>query len=144
MFKVANEIWGSIFLKLCLTVQLKNCNKQYNPIYIHSVILAEIIKQKKEFFRYWQDTGGISALTAGEVLTFEDGLKLVKIRFKKCKKLVKIKSQLWLVLQLENTKVEEVCNSSEGIVVPANYNCPGQIVISVNLKQLKKLKNLNN
>ena len=145
MFKVANDILGFNISEIMFNgtlEELKQTNVTQPSIFIHSVILTEIIKQKKEFspnMLAGHSLGEISALTAGGVLTFEDGLKLVKIRSKEMQKACENnKSTMAAILQLENTKVEEVCNSSEGIVVPANYNCPGQIVISGEFKAVEE------
>jgi [acyl-carrier-protein] S-malonyltransferase len=145
MFKIANDILGFKISEIMFkgTIEeLKQTNVTQPSIFIHSVIVAEIIKQKKEFspnMLAGHSLGEISALTAGGVLTFEDGLKLVKIRSQEMQKACeKKKSTMAAILQLENTKVEEVCNSSEGIVVPANYNCPGQIVISGEFKAVEE------
>ena len=75
--------------------------------------------------------GEISALTAGKVLSFEDGLKLVKIRSEEMQKACeKQSSSMAAILQMDKKIVQEVCDEISGIIVPANFNCPGQIVIS--------------
>ena len=82
--------------------------------------------------------GEISALTAGEVLSFEDGLKLVKIRSEEMQKACKKqKSTMAAILQMDIDTVKKVCNDTKGIIVPANYNCPGQIVISGEQKSIE-------
>ena len=83
--------------------------------------------------------GELSALVANGVLTFEDGLKLVSKRALAMQKACEMQqSTMAAVLNLDDVIVEEVCESTEGIVVAANYNCPGQLVISGEIEAIDK------
>ena len=83
--------------------------------------------------------GEFSALVANGVLSFEDGLKLVSARAKAMQEACDANpSSMAAILGLEDGKVEEICSSVEGIVVPANYNCPGQLVISGETSAVEK------
>jgi [acyl-carrier-protein] S-malonyltransferase len=87
--------------------------------------------------------GEFSALVANGVLSFEDGLKLVSERAQAMQMACDINpSSMAAILGLEDAKVEEICAEIEGIVVPANYNCPGQLVISEKQQLWKKLVKL--
>ena len=82
--------------------------------------------------------GEFSALVANGTLTFEDGLQLVAKRAAAMQKACELKpGTMAAVLGLEDSKVEELCASVEGIVTPANYNCPGQLVISGEIKAVE-------
>ena len=126
---------------------LKQTNVTQPAIFIHSVILALINDNFKPDMLAGHSLGEISALTAGKVLSFEDGLNLVKIRSEEMQKAcLKQKSTMAAILQMDEKIINEVCTKIEGIVVPANYNCPGQIVISGEQKSVElaceKLKKL--
>ena len=83
--------------------------------------------------------GEFSALVANGTLNFEDGLKLVSKRAMAMQKACEMQeSTMAAVLGLEDSKVEEVCNTIDGVVVAANYNCPGQLVISGETKAVEK------
>ncbi len=153
LFETANNILGFNITKIMFNgndEELKQTNVTQPSIFIHSVILAEIIKKKQKFnpnMLAGHSLGEISALTAGEVLSFEDGLRLVKIRSEEMQKACeKQTSTMAAILQMDINTVIEVCNKTKGIVVPANYNCPGQIVISGEQKSVEnaceKLKSL--
>ncbi len=153
LFEIANNILGFNITKIMFNgndEELKQTKVTQPSIFIHSVILAEIIKKNQEFnpnMLAGHSLGEISALTAGEVLSFEDGLKLVKIRSEEMQKACeKQTSTMAAILQIDINTVIEVCNKTKGIVVPANYNCPGQIVISGEQKSVEnaceKLKSL--
>jgi len=153
LFEIANNILGFNITKIMFNgnnEELKQTKVTQPSIFIHSVILAEIIKKHQEFnpnMLAGHSLGEISALTAGEVLSFEDGLKLVKIRSEEMQKACeKQTSTMAAILQMDINTIIEVCDKTKGIVVPANYNCPGQIVISGEQKAVEnaceKLKSL--
>ena len=86
--------------------------------------------------------GEISALVAADVLSFEDGLQLVSKRASAMQKACEIRpSTMAAVLGLEDQIVEQACEAVDGVVVAANYNCPGQLVILGKFQQFKKLVN---
>ncbi len=137
MFKKADDILGFNISEIMFNgtnEELKQTNVTQPSIFIHSVILAEINKKNKKFnpeMLAGHSLGEISALTAGEVLSFENGLKLVKIRSEEMQKACeKQSSSMAAILQMDKNIVQEVCDKISGIIVPANFNCPGQIVIS--------------
>jgi [acyl-carrier-protein] S-malonyltransferase len=111
---------------------LKQTKVTQPAIFLHSVILSKIIKDKFEpEMVAGHSLGEFSALVASEYLSFEDGLKIVSKRAQAMQNACeKNPSTMAAILGLENAVVEEVCLEVEEIVVPANYNCPGQLVIS--------------
>ena len=112
--------------------QLKETNVTQPAVFLHSVILAKTLGEDfKPEMVAGHSLGELSALVAAGVLTFEDGLKLVAKRAHAMQKACELQSStMAAVLGLEDSVVEEVCSSVDGIVVAANYNCPGQLVIS--------------
>ena len=98
----------------------------------HSVILSKILGEKfNPDMVAGHSLGEFSALTSIGVLKFEDGLNLVFKRALAMQEACEIKpSTMAAILGLEDKEVEDLCNETEGIVVPANYNSPGQLVIS--------------
>ena len=111
---------------------LKETKITQPAIFLHSVILAKILGNKfKPDFVGGHSLGEFSALVASEYMSFEDGLILVQSRANAMQKACeKNPSTMAAILGLENTIVEEICGEIDEIVVPANYNCPGQLVIS--------------
>ena len=150
LFHIANEILGFNISNIMFngnSEDLKQTNVTQPAIFIHSVILALINDNFKPDMLAGHSLGEISALSAGKVLSFEDGLNLVKIRSEEMQKAcLKQESTMAAILQIDEKIINEVCNKIEGIVVPANYNCPGQIVISGEQKSVEfaceKLKKL--
>ena len=150
LFHFANEILGFNISNIMFngtSEDLKQTNVTQPAIFIHSVILALINDNFKPDMLAGHSLGEISALTAGKVLSFEDGLNLVKIRSEEMQKAcLKQKSTMAAILQMDEKIINKVCTKIEGIVVPANYNCPGQIVISGEQKSVElaceKLKEL--
>ena len=150
LFHFANEILGFNISNIMFngtSEDLKKTNVTQPAIFIHSVILALINDNFKPDMLAGHSLGEISALTAGKVLSFEDGLNLVKIRSEEMQKAcLKQKSTMAAILQMDEKIINKVCTKIEGIVVPANYNCPGQIVISGEQKSVElaceKLKKL--
>ncbi|WP_298502139.1 ACP S-malonyltransferase [uncultured Maribacter sp.] len=135
LFEQANEILGFSITDLMFegTAEgLKQTKVTQPAIFLHSVILSKVMGDSfKPDMVAGHSLGEFSALVANGVLNFEDALQLVSKRALAMQKACEIKaSTMAAVLGLEDAKVEEVCASVEGIVVPANYNCPGQLVIS--------------
>ncbi|MDG1393216.1 MAG: ACP S-malonyltransferase [Flavobacteriaceae bacterium] len=135
LFEQANDILG---FNITATMfegsaeDLKETNVTQPAIFLHSVILA---KSLGEAFRpdmvAGHSLGEFSALVANGTLDFEDGLKLVSQRAQAMQKACDLtKGTMAAVLGLENEIVEETCAAIDGVVVAANYNCPGQLVIS--------------
>lgn len=111
---------------------LKETRVTQPAIFLHSVILAKTLGSNfKPDMVAGHSLGEFSALVANGTLSFEDGLNLVAQRSFAMQKACELKpSTMAAILGLEDEKVEEICASINGIVVPANYNCPGQLVIS--------------
>lgn len=109
-------------------------------IFLHSVILAKIMGDNfKPDMVAGHSLGEFSALVANQTLTFEDGLKLVAKRADAMQKACELEpSTMAAILGLEDEVVEEICQSIADIVVPANYNSPGQLVISGTVTGVKK------
>ncbi len=135
LFEKANEILGFRITDLMFAgtdEDLRQTKVTQPAIFLHSVILAKTLGA--EFapeMTAGHSLGEFSALVAAGALSFEDGLKLVSARAQAMQKACeKQKSTMAAIIGLDDAKVEEICASVEGIVVPANYNCPGQLVIS--------------
>ena len=111
---------------------LKQTKVTQPAIFIHSVILAKLLENNfKPDMVAGHSLGEFSALAAANYISFDDGLKLVAKRASAMQKACeKNPSTMAAVLGLEDSKVEEICLEIKEIVVPANYNCPGQLVIS--------------
>jgi [acyl-carrier-protein] S-malonyltransferase len=135
MFEKANEILGFRITDLMFSgtdEDLRQTKVTQPAIFLHSVVLA---KTMGEAFQpemvAGHSLGEFSALVAAGALSFEDGLKLVYKRALAMQKACEATpSTMAAVLNLPDEKVEEICASIQEVVVPANYNCPGQIVIS--------------
>ncbi len=136
MFEKANEILGFRITDLMFEgtdEDLRQTKVTQPAIFIHSVILAKTMGNEfNPDMVAGHSLGEFSALVSANVLSFEDGLKLVYKRALAMQKACeKTPSTMAAVLGLEDAKVEEICASiADEVVVPANYNCPGQIVIS--------------
>ena len=134
MMDFGNEILGFDILKIMFEgtdEDLKKTKVTQPAIFIHSVASVKAIDGTGAQMVAGHSLGEFSALVANGVLSFEDGLKLVSERALAMQEACDINpSSMAAILGLEDAKVEEICASIEGIVVPANYNCPGQLVIS--------------
>ena len=136
MFDKANEILGFNITDLMFNgtdEDLRQTKVTQPAIFLHSVILAKTMGDDfNPDMVAGHSLGEFSALVAAGALSFEDGLRLVSARAQAMQKACeKTPSTMAAVLALPAAKVEELCASvTEGVVVPANYNCPGQIVIS--------------
>ncbi len=135
LFEKANEILGFKITDLMFfgtEEDLKQTRVTQPAIFLHSVILAKISGDKfKPQMVAGHSLGEFSALVANGALTFEEGLALVSKRAMAMQKACEMSpSTMAAILGLEDTVVEEVCKSIDDVVVPANYNSPGQLVIS--------------
>ncbi len=119
---------------------LKQTKVTQPAIFLHSVILAKTIGDSfKPDMVAGHSLGEFSALVANGTLNFEDGLKLVSQRALAMQKACELQpSTMAAVLGLEDNIVEAACSNTEGVVVAANYNCPGQLVISGEVKAINK------
>lgn len=145
MFEKANEILGFRITDLMFAgtdEDLRQTKVTQPAIFLHSVILAKTLPghEFNPHMAAGHSLGEFSALVAAKALDFEDGLKLVYKRALAMQKACELNpSTMAAVLGLPDGKVEEICASIEGeVVVPANYNCPGQIVISGSEKGIDK------
>jgi [acyl-carrier-protein] S-malonyltransferase len=135
LFDQANDILGFSITDVMFEGSeddLKQTNITQPAVFLHSVILAKTIPDFNPTMVAGHSLGEISALVAANVLSFEDGLKLVSIRATAMQKACEQNpSTMAAILGLEDADVESVCNGiTNEVVVPANYNCPGQLVIS--------------
>jgi len=134
-FDLANEILGFSITDIMFAgseVDLKQTKVTQPAIFLHSVVLASILPDFKPDMVAGHSLGEFSALVSNKVLRFEDALQLVTKRALAMQKACELEpSTMAAVLGLDDEKVEEICADIDtGIVVPANYNCPGQLVIS--------------
>lgn len=135
LFEKANDILGFRITDIMFegtAEELKETKVTQPAIFLHSVILAKTLGTDfKPEMVAGHSLGEFSALVAAGALTFEDGLKLVSQRAMAMQKACEITpSTMAAVLGLDDNIVEDICEQTEGIVVAANYNCPGQLVIS--------------
>ena len=134
MFEQANEILGFRITDLMFEGEeedLKQTRVTQPAIFLHSVILASTLEGFQPDMVAGHSLGEFSALVANGALSFEDGLSLVFKRAMAMQKACDIQSStMAAIIGLEDSKVEQVCNEIQEIVVAANYNSPGQIVIS--------------
>jgi len=133
-FDSANDILGFNISEIMFhgTIEeLKQTKVTQPAIFLHSVILAEVLGDLKPDMVAGHSLGEFSALVVAGGLSFEDGLRLVSARANAMQLACEANpSTMAAVLGLENNIVEQICDQTDGIVVAANYNCPGQIVIS--------------
>lgn len=135
LFDRANEILGFPITDIMFAgtdEQLQQAKVTQPAIFLHSVILARSLGDAfKPDMAAGHSLGEFSALVAAGALGFEDGLKLVSKRAMAMQKACEQNpSTMAAIIALPDEKVEEICASVDGVVVPANYNCPGQLVIS--------------
>ncbi|MDB3913355.1 ACP S-malonyltransferase [Flavobacteriaceae bacterium] len=143
LFEQANEILGFRITDIMFegtAEQLKQTNVTQPAIFLHSVILAKVLGDSfQPEMVAGHSLGEISALVAADVLLFEDGLQLVSKRASAMQKACEIMpSTMAAVLGLEDQIVEQTCEAVDGVVVAANYNCPGQLVISGEVSAIQK------
>jgi len=135
LFEQANDILGFSITDVMFkgtAEDLKETKVTQPAIFLHSVILSKVMGDAfTPDMVAGHSLGEFSALVANGALKFEDGLKLVSKRALAMQKACEIApSTMAAVLGLEDAVVERICSSIDGVVVPANYNCPGQLVIS--------------
>ena len=143
LFEDANEILDFHITDIMFegtAEDLKETKVTQPAIFLHSVILSKVMGDSfKPDMVAGHSLGEFSALVANGVLNFEDGLKLVSQRALAMQKACELQpSTMAAVLGLEDEKVEQICNKVQGIVVPANYNCPGQLVISGEVSAIER------
>lgn len=143
LFEQANEILGFPITDAMFegtAEELKQTKVTQPAIFLHSVILAKTLGEDfKPEMVAGHSLGELSALVANGVLTFEDGLKLVSKRALAMQKACEAQeSTMAAVLGLEDIVVKQICESIDGVVVAANYNCPGQLVISGEVSAIDK------
>jgi len=145
LFEQANEILGFRISDIMFNGSeddLRQTKVTQPAVFLHSVIAFKSIENSKPDMVAGHSLGEFSALVANGVLSFEDGLQLVSIRAQAMQKACELNpSTMAAVLALDDAKVEEICKEVQQetgeIVVPANYNCPGQLVISGSLKGIE-------
>lgn len=134
LFDRANEILGFNITEIMFNGtadELKQTKVTQPAIFLHSVILAKCSTDFKPDMVAGHSLGEFSALTAAGALDFEDGLRLVSVRAHAMQKACEANpGTMAAILALPTDKVEAICAEVDGVVVPANYNCEGQIVIS--------------
>ena len=142
LMESANDILGFDILSVMFSgteEDLKKTEITQPSIFIHSLAELKATNTIGAEMVAGHSLGEFSALGANGVLSFEDGLKLVSERAKAMQEACNSNpSSMAAILGLEDHKVEEICESVDGIVVPANYNCPGQLVISGETSAVEK------
>ncbi len=145
LFQQANDILGFDISKVMFEgtdEELKQTNVTQPAIFLHSIVAYKSIENPMPDMVAGHSLGEFSALVANGVLNFEDALKLVSIRATAMQKACEQNpSTMAAVLALADDKVEEICaaiqNETNEVVVAANYNCPGQLVISGSIKGIE-------
>ncbi|MFB9056289.1 ACP S-malonyltransferase [Mariniflexile ostreae] len=143
LFEKANKILGFNITDIMFegsAEALKETKVTQPAVFLHSVILAHVLGDKfNPHMVAGHSLGEFSALVANGALNFEDGLKLVSQRALAMQKACELQpSTMAAVLGLEDAIVEKICATIEGVVVAANYNCPGQLVISGEVEAINK------
>ena len=140
LFEKANDILGFRITDIMFegtAEELKETKVTQPAVFLHSVILAKVLDIKPDMVA-GHSLGEFSALVVNGTLSFEDGLKLVSQRAIAMQKACEITpSTMAAVLNLDDKIVEDICASIDGVVVAANYNCPGQLVISGEYKAVE-------
>ncbi|MGE0089907.1 MAG: ACP S-malonyltransferase [Bacteroidales bacterium] len=141
MFEKANQILGFRITDLMFNgteEDLKQTKVTQPAIFLHSVILAKTIENFKPDMVAGHSLGEFSALVANGTLSFEDALTLVSKRAMAMQKACEVEpSTMAAIIGIDDAAVEKICSEIEEIVVPANYNCPGQLVISGSMKGIE-------
>lgn len=143
LFEQANDILGFRITDVMFNgtdEDLKQTNVTQPAIFLHSVILAKVLGDDfKPDMVAGHSLGEFSALVAARALSFEDGLRLVAARANAMQKACEIQpSTMAAILGLDDFTVEDICQRISDVVVPANYNCPGQLVISGSIAGVDK------
>ena len=140
LFEKANDILGFRITDIMFegtAEELKETKVTQPAVFLHSVILAKVLDVRPDMVA-GHSLGEFSALVVNGALSFEDGLKLVSQRALAMQKACEITpSTMAAVLNLDDKIVEDICASIDGVVVAANYNCPGQLVISGEYKAVE-------
>jgi len=145
LFERANDILGFRISDIMFTgsdEDLRQTNVTQPAVFLHSVIAYKTLSDPQPDMVAGHSLGEFSALVANNTLSFEDALKLVAIRAKAMQKACEQNpSTMAAILALDDVKVEEICAAVQAetgeVVVPANYNCPGQLVISGSIKGIE-------
>ncbi len=142
LFEQANDILGFRITDIMFEgtpEDLKQTKVTQPAIFLHSVILSKVMGEDfQPDMVAGHSLGEFSALVANEVLNFEDGLRLVSQRAMAMQKACELQpSTMAAVLRLTDDVVEQICEETPGVVVAANYNCPGQLVISGELAAIE-------
>ncbi len=141
MFHKASEILGYDIKEIMFNGSaddLKQTKVTQPAVFLHSVAAAAVIEDFRPDMVAGHSLGEFSALVAAGAMTFEDGLRLVYARAMAMQKACEAcPSTMAAVIGLPDEIVEQVCSQIEGVVVPANYNCPGQLVISGEIEAVK-------
>ncbi|MEE0937418.1 MAG: ACP S-malonyltransferase [Bacteroidales bacterium] len=143
MFEKANEILGFRITDIMFAgtdEQLKQTNVTQPAIFLHSVILAKALGESfQPDMVAGHSLGEFSALVAAGAMDFEDGLRLVAARANAMQKACEaVPSTMAAIIGLDDEIIEKTCAEIEEVVVPANYNCPGQLVISGSMEGIDK------
>lgn len=143
LFENANDILGFSITDIMFegsAEELRQTKVTQPAIFLHSVILSKVLGETfKPDMVAGHSLGEFSALVANGALNFEDGLKLVSQRAQAMQTACELEpGTMAAVLGLADEVVEQVCEAIEGVVVPANYNCPGQLVISGEVEAIKQ------
>lgn len=143
LFDQANDILGFEITKIMFEgtdEELKQTNVTQPAIFIHSVVLAKVSTDFAPEMVAGHSLGEFSALVAAGALSFEDGLRLVAQRADAMQKACLIRpSTMAAILGLDDKTIEDICAGiTDEVVVPANYNCPGQVVISGTIEGVEK------
>jgi [acyl-carrier-protein] S-malonyltransferase len=148
LFEKADEILGFPLCNICFEGpegELKQTKNTQPAIFVHSIVLFHLLQNKQFDMTAGHSLGEYSALVAAGALTFEDGLKLVRLRGELMQNAgIEKPGTMAAVVGLDAKAVNEICHeaSTEGIVQAANYNSPGQIVISGSMTGIKKAMDL--
>jgi [acyl-carrier-protein] S-malonyltransferase len=134
LFEKANDLLGFSITDIMFEGsddELKQTKVTQPAVFLHSVVLAKTMENFSPSMVAGHSLGELSALVAAGALSFEDGLKLVAKRAAAMQKACEMNpSTMAAIIGLDDAVVEEVCENIDDVVVPANYNCPGQLVIS--------------
>ena len=142
MFETANKVLGFNITDIMFNgtdEDLKQTNVTQPAVFLHSVILAKTLDDFNPSMVAGHSLGEFSALAAAGAIKFEDALHLVSVRANAMQKACEIEpSTMAAILGLEDKVVEDICESIDDVVVAANYNCPGQLVISGSIAGIEK------
>ncbi len=142
LFTQANDILGFDITEVMFNgpEEAQRQTKVTQPaVFLHSVVLARLFHAAKPEAVAGHSLGEFSALVASGALSFEDGLRLVSARAQAMQEACELQpSTMAAIIGLDDAKVEEVCAGIADVVVPANYNCPGQLVISGSMEGIEK------